>query len=65
MMWIMDPRLSVVVYHDGKPAGVIVCIPDLNPFMRACRVAAVVDGAVAFPQASPHAAIAPSSSTIR
>jgi GNAT superfamily N-acetyltransferase len=37
MMWVMDPRLSVVVYHDGKPAGVIVCIPDLNPFMRACR----------------------------
>src|SRR5262245_43932622 len=36
MMWVMDPRLSVVVYHDGKPAGVIVCIPDLNPFMRAC-----------------------------
>jgi GNAT superfamily N-acetyltransferase len=37
MMWVMDPRLSVVVYHDGKPAGVIVCIPDLNPFMRASR----------------------------
>ena len=37
MMWVMDPRLSVVVYHDGKPAGVIVCIPDLNPFVRACR----------------------------
>ena len=37
MMWVMDPRLSVVVYHDGKPAGVIVCIPDLNPLMRACR----------------------------
>ena len=37
MMWVMDPRLSVVVHHDGKPAGVIVCIPDLNPFVRACR----------------------------
>ena len=35
MMWIMDPRLSVVVHHNGKPAGVIVCIPDLNPFVRA------------------------------
>ncbi len=34
MMWIMDPRLSVVVHHDGNPAGVIVCIPDLNPFVR-------------------------------
>ena len=37
MMWVMDPRLSVVVHHEGKPAGVIVCIPDLNPFVRACR----------------------------
>jgi GNAT superfamily N-acetyltransferase len=37
MMWVMDPRLSVVVHHGGKPAGVIVCIPDLNPFVRACR----------------------------
>ena len=37
MMWVMDPRLSVVVHHEGQPAGVIVCIPDLNPFVRACR----------------------------
>ena len=37
MMWIMDPRLSVVVHHDSRPAGVIVCIPDLNPMVRACR----------------------------
>ena len=35
MMWIMDPRLSVVVHYNGKPAGVIVCITDLNPFVRA------------------------------
>ena len=35
MMWIMDPRLSVVVHYEGKPAGVIVCIPDLNPFVKA------------------------------
>jgi len=34
MMWIMDPRLSVVVHHHGKPAGVIVCIPDINTFLR-------------------------------
>lgn len=34
MMWVMDPRLSVVVYHGGKPAGVIVCIPDLNPLVK-------------------------------
>jgi GNAT superfamily N-acetyltransferase len=36
MMWIMDPRLPVVVHYRGKPAGVIVCIPDLNPMIRAC-----------------------------
>jgi GNAT superfamily N-acetyltransferase len=36
MMWILDPRLSVVVYHEGRPAGVIVCIPDLNPVLKAC-----------------------------
>jgi GNAT superfamily N-acetyltransferase len=36
MMWIMDPRLSIVVHHAGRPAGVIVCIPDLNPFLAAC-----------------------------
>lgn len=36
MMWIIDPRLSIVVHHEGRPAGVIVCIPDLNPFMKAC-----------------------------
>ncbi len=35
MMWIMDPRLSILVHYDGKPAGVVVCIPDLNPFVRA------------------------------
>lgn len=35
MMWILDPRLSVIVSWRGKPAGVIVCIPDLNPFLKA------------------------------
>lgn len=35
MMWILDPRLSVIVYWRGAPAGVIVCIPDLNPFLKA------------------------------
>ncbi|MEM8971550.1 MAG: GNAT family N-acetyltransferase [Pseudomonadota bacterium] len=35
MMWVMDPRLSTVIHHKGCPAGVIVCIPDLNPFVKA------------------------------
>jgi GNAT superfamily N-acetyltransferase len=37
MMWIMDPRLSTIVRHRGRPAGAIICIPDLNPMVRACR----------------------------
>lgn len=35
MMWIIDPRLSVLVYSEGRPVGVLVCIPDLNPLIRA------------------------------
>ncbi len=34
MMWILDPALSAVVHHRGRPAGVLICIPDLNPFVR-------------------------------
>ena len=37
LIWIMDQRLPVVVHYRGKPAGVIVCIPDLNPMIRACQ----------------------------
>lgn len=39
MMWILDPRISCCVHAGGQAAGVIVCIPDLNPFIRA------IDGA--------------------
>lgn len=34
MMWIMDRRLSIVAHHRGKPVGVVVCVPDMNPFCR-------------------------------
>lgn len=34
MMWILDPRISCCVRADGGPAGVIICIPDLNPFIK-------------------------------
>ncbi len=37
MMSILDPRLSSVLTKDGRPAGVIVCIPDLNGFLAATR----------------------------
>jgi RimJ/RimL family protein N-acetyltransferase len=35
MMWILDPRISCCVRAEGKVAGVVICIPDLNPFMKA------------------------------
>ena len=35
MMWIIDERLSWTAYHDGEPVGVLLCVPDLNPFLRA------------------------------
>lgn len=31
---IVDPRISVVVYFKGRPAGVIICIPDVNPMLQ-------------------------------
>src|ERR1700745_4283486 len=35
MMWIIDKRISTVVYHRGRPAGAIIAIPDLNPLIKA------------------------------
>lgn len=37
MTAILDPRLSAVLRHDGVPVGVVICIPDLNPMLRAMR----------------------------
>ena len=37
MMWIVDPRIACVVHYKGEPAGVVICIPDLNPFQKATR----------------------------
>jgi hypothetical protein len=34
MMWIMDRRISKVVHFEGKPAGAVVAIPDLNPLVK-------------------------------
>ena len=34
MMTILDPNLSTIVHHNGEPVGTIICIPDLNGFMR-------------------------------
>lgn len=37
MMTIIDPRLSAVVTTQGAPVGVVICIPDLNGFLKATR----------------------------
>lgn len=35
MMWIVDERIACLVRDGGRPVGAVVCIPDLNPFLRA------------------------------
>lgn len=37
MMWIVDDRIAMLGYEDGEPAGIIICIPDLNQFVRDTR----------------------------
>ena len=37
MLWIMDPRIACLVYEHDRPIGAVVCIPDLNPFLRSTR----------------------------
>lgn len=32
---VLDPRLSVLAKHRGEPAGVVLCLPDLNPLLHA------------------------------
>jgi GNAT superfamily N-acetyltransferase len=34
MMWIVDDRIAMLAYERGEPAGIIICIPDLNQFVR-------------------------------
>jgi GNAT superfamily N-acetyltransferase len=34
MMWIVDDRIAMLAYEKGEPAGIVICIPDLNQFMR-------------------------------
>jgi hypothetical protein len=36
MMWIIDKRISTLVHYQGKPAGVMIAIPDLNPLIKSC-----------------------------
>ncbi|WP_299153633.1 GNAT family N-acetyltransferase [uncultured Tateyamaria sp.] len=37
MMSIIDPRLSAVLAKGDEPVGVVICIPDLNGFLKATR----------------------------
>ncbi|MGH7741378.1 MAG: GNAT family N-acetyltransferase, partial [Candidatus Eiseniibacteriota bacterium] len=37
LSWVIDPRISSVVRERGKVVGILLCIPDLNPLLRACR----------------------------
>lgn len=35
MMWVIDHRISSVLHHRGRPVGVVLVIPDLNPLVKA------------------------------
>ena len=35
LKWIVDPRISAVLKHDGAPVAATICIPDANPLLRA------------------------------
>lgn len=37
LSWVIDPRISSVVRERGQVVGILLCIPDLNPLLRACR----------------------------
>ncbi len=37
MAMILDPRIAALVHDPEGPVGTIVCIPDLNPLLRATR----------------------------
>jgi len=37
MAMILDPRITALVHDREGPVGTIVCIPDLNPLLRATR----------------------------
>lgn len=37
MKWVMDKRISAVLLHEEVPVGCIICVPDMNPFLRRIR----------------------------
>ncbi|MHA7775234.1 GNAT family N-acetyltransferase [Roseibium sp. M-1] len=37
MAWIIDPRISALLTYRGEPVATILCVPDLNPFLKKIR----------------------------
>jgi GNAT superfamily N-acetyltransferase len=37
LMLVLDPGLTIIAYHNNRPVGVIICIPDLNPLLHAVK----------------------------
>ena len=37
MAWIIDPRISAMLGHKGRPIATILVVPDLNPFLFRIR----------------------------
>jgi len=37
MAWIIDPRISAMLGHKGRPIATILVVPDLNPFLARVR----------------------------
>lgn len=35
MLPVFDPRIAFMARRDGEPVGVVACIPDANPLLRA------------------------------
>jgi GNAT superfamily N-acetyltransferase len=34
MTYILDEEITQFIYHKGEVAGVVVCVPDLNPILK-------------------------------
>lgn len=34
LKFLLDPRLSAIVHHRGRPAACVVAVPDANPLLR-------------------------------
>ncbi len=37
LMLVIDPGLTIIAYHQDRPVGVVICIPDLNPLLHSVK----------------------------